>query len=236
MMKTVLTYIGVAVCTVLLYYLAFEEHADLFYWNVVIACIAEAILLGNLPFLSNDRFLTFKNAASYMVLNSFALILFVWTTLYTLAIADGNNFDTLYIGLAVIGIIFIALLGVVEVGGGFMQKQEIAMEQTVATKKRTLMSIELFWTEIQDELSNHTDWEEDTLRNIRLMLDKIASIPAGKIERNSDVISEINGKLESLKDKILALSSAETKEKAQEEITKQLQRITNYVVTIKSTL
>lgn len=236
MMKTVLTYIGVAACSVLLYYLVFEEHADLFYWNVVIACIAEAILLGNLPFLSNDRFLTFKNAASYMVLNSFALVLFVWTTLYSLAIADGNNFDTLYIGLAAIGIVFIALLGVVEVGGGFMRKQEIAMEQTVSTKKRTLVSVELYWTEMRDELNNHTDWEEYTLRNIRLVLDKIASIPANKIERNNDVISEINGKLESLKDKIFALSSVEIKEKAQEEITKQIQRITNYVVTIKSTL
>lgn len=235
-MKTVLTYIGVAACSVLLYYLAFEEHADLFYWNVVIACIAEAILLGNLPFLSNDSFLTFKNAASYMVLNSFALVLFVWTTLYSLAIADGNNFDTLYIGLAAIGIVFIALLGVVEVGGGFMRKQEIAMEQTVSTKKRTLVSVELYWTEMRDELNNHTDWEEYTLRNIRLVLDKIASIPANKIERNNDVISEINGKLESLKDKIFALSSVEIKEKAQEEITKQIQRITNYVVTIKSTL
>lgn len=234
-MKTVLTYIGVAVCTGLLYYFAFEEHSDLFYWNVVIACIAEVILLGNLPFLSNEKFLTFKNAASYLVLNVFALVLFMWTTLYTLAIADGNNFDTLYMGLAAIGIVFIALLGVAEVGGDFMQKQGIVMEQTVATKKRTLISVELYWTEIRDELNNHTDWEENTLRNIRLVLDKMASIPVGKIERNSDVISEINGKLESLKDKILALSSVETKEKAQEEITKQIQRITNYVVTIKST-
>ena len=138
-------------------------------------------------------------------------------------------------GLAAIGIVCIALLGVAEVGGDFMQKQGIVMEQTVATKKRTLISVELYWTEIRDELNNHTDWEENTLRNIRLVLDKMASIPVGKIERNSDVISEINGKLESLKDKILALSSVETKEKAQEEITKQIQRITNYVVTIKST-
>lgn len=235
-MKTILTYIGVAVCTILLYYWAFEEHADLFYWNVVIACIAEAILLGNLPFLSNDKLLTFKNAASYMVLNSFALVLFVWTTFYTLVIADGNNFDTLYIGLAAIGIVFITLLGIVEVGGGFMRKQETAMEQTIATKKRTLVSVELYWMEIQDELGHQTDWEYDTLRTLRLLLDKIASIPAGKIERNNDVISEINGKLESLKDKILVLSSVESKGKAQEEITRQIQRITNYVVTIKSTL
>lgn len=236
MMKAILTYLGVAGCTVLLYYLIFEEHANLFYWNVVIACAAEAILLGNLPLLSNEKWLTFKNAASYLVLNSFALALFAWTTFYTLAITDGNNFDTLYIGLATIGIVFIALLGVIEVGGGFMQKQEAVMDQRVAVKKRTIMSVELFWTEIQDELNNQTDWEEDTLRNIRLVLDKIASIPAGKIERNSDVISEINGKLESLKEKILTLPSSDIPEKAQQEITKQIQRIANYVVTIKSTL
>lgn len=236
MMKAILTYLGVAGCTVLLYYLIFEEHANLFYWNVVIACAAEAILLGNLPLLSNEKWLTFKNAASYLVLNSFALALFAWTTFYTLAITDGNNFDTLYIGLATIGIVFIALLGGIEVGGGFMQKQEAVMDQSVAVKKRTIMSVELFWTEIQDELNNQTDWEEDTLRNIRLVLDKIASIPAGKIERNSDVISEINGKLESLKEKILMLPSSDIPEKAQQEITKQIQRIANYVVTIKSTL
>lgn len=236
MMKAILTYLGVAGCTVLLYYLTFEEHANLFYWNVAIACVVEAILLGNLPFLSNEKWLTFKNAASYLVLNSFALVLFSWTTFYTLAIADGNNFDTLYIGLAAIGIVFIALLGVVEVGGGFMQKQEAVMKQSIAVKKRTLVSIELYWVEIQDELNHQTDWEEEALRNIRLILDKIASIPAGKIERSSDVIAEINGKLESLKDKILDISSAEVPEKAQQEISKQIQRIANYVVAVKTTL
>ena len=55
------------------------------------------------------------------------------------------------------------------------------------------MSVELFWTEIQDELNHQTDWEEEALRNIRLILDKIALIPAEKIEHSSDVIAEING-------------------------------------------
>ncbi len=54
------------------------------------------------------------------------------------------------------------------------------MDQSVAVKKRTIMSVELFWTEIQDELNHQTDWEEEALRNIRLILDKIALIPAEK--------------------------------------------------------
>lgn len=236
MMKAILTYVGVASCTVLLYYLAFKEHTNLFYCNVAIACVAEAILLGNLPLLSNEKWLTFKNAASCFVLNGFASVLFIWTTFYTLAIADDNNFNTFYIGLAVIGIVFIALWGIVEVGGGFMQKQEAGIKQSVAVKKRSIMSIELYWVEVQDELNHQTDWEENTLRNIRLVLDKIISIPAEKIERNGDVIAEINSKLKNLKDKICDLSSAEVSEKSQQEISKQIQQITNYVITIKATL
>lgn len=235
-MKTVITFLATAVCTVLLYHLIFEEHTELFYVNVISTCIAEWILLSGLPLFSSKKLLTFKNAASWIVLNVFALLLFVWTTIYTLALANNENVNTLYIGLLIIGILFIVLLGVVEVGGTAMKQQEESLQATVKAKKKVLLSVESYWLEFKDVLSCQSDWEDDTLRTLRLILDKVAAIPAEKLEQNGDVVEEIKRKLDTLKDLLDELPSNDSPEKIQQSISKKMNSLKNYVVTIKSTL
>jgi len=236
LMKTIITFLATAVCTVLLYHLIFEEHTELFYVNVVSTCIAEWILLSGLPLFSSKKLLTFKNAASWIVLNVFALLLFIWTTFYTLALADNESLNTLYIGQLIIGILFIALLGVTEVGGTAMKRQEESLQTTVKAKKKVLLSFESYWLDFKDVLSGQSDWEDETLRTLRLVLDKVAAIPAEKLEQNSDVVEEIKGKLDTLKDLLDELSSNDSPEKLQQNITKKANSLKNYVVTIKSTL
>ncbi|WP_455623351.1 hypothetical protein [Parabacteroides sp.] len=235
-MKTIITFLVAAACTVLLYHLTFEEHSELFYVNVIATCVAEAILLSGLPLFSNDKLLTFKHAASWTVLNLFAILLFAWTLLYTLVIANGENINTLYVGQLLLGIVFAILLGVTEVGGSAMKQQEEVLQTTIKTKKRALLSVESYWLDAKDSLSGSSDWEDDTLRLLRLVLDKVKSIPAEKLERNSDVMSGIQGKLDEIQSLIDDLSSSESPEKVQQSIQKKLNSLKNYVVTIKATI
>ena len=82
-MKSIITFIGVAICTALLYHLIYEEHTTLFYANVVVTWVAEGILLLNLPLFSSTKLLDFKNAASMTILNFAAIILLLWTIGYS---------------------------------------------------------------------------------------------------------------------------------------------------------
>ena len=110
------------VCTITIYHLLFDEHSKLFYINSVTTCIAELILLANIPILSNDKWLTFKSAATTSILNIYAIFLFLWTSIYSLCIEEESDYKVLYIGMLTVSIIFIVLLGITELGGGFIKR------------------------------------------------------------------------------------------------------------------
>ena len=89
----------VMACTVLVFHLIFDEHTKLFYINVITTCFAEVILLANIPLLSSEKLLTFKNAASSTILDVYAVVLFLWTVVYSAFIEDESGYKTLYIGM-----------------------------------------------------------------------------------------------------------------------------------------
>lgn len=235
-MKTIFAYLLTAVCSVVLYYLLFDEHSTLFYVNICVVCIAEGILCLSIPILANERLLTFKRTASQSVLVVYSVLAFLWTTGCTLFVPENDSIKFLYIGLLVISVIFIFLLIVTEVGGDAMLKKEKTLQATIRMKKQTVLSIENFWLETKDELCNHSDWENETLRTLRVILDKAASIPVEKWERNEDIAEEMNRKLLKLGDAIRVAVTNVAEEEKQLEVTNLLKRLMNYVVTLKSTL
>ncbi|WP_294557925.1 hypothetical protein [uncultured Bacteroides sp.] len=234
-MKTVLSFFLIAVCTVVMYYLLFDEYSTLFYVNICIACVTESIFCLSLPILTNKRLLTFKRAASQYVLTAYAIFAFLWVTIYTLSMSESYSIKSLYIGLLLISIVFIFLLIALEVGGDAMQKQEKVLQTTILAKKQGILSLDEFWLEVKNELCNHSDWEDETLKMMRSILDKVASIPAEKWECNEDIVEKINEKLSKLSDAILAVGNVEDVEKRQI-VTRQLNHLRNYIVTLKSTL
>ena len=134
-MKSIITFIGVAICTALLYHLIYEEHTTLFYVNVVVTWLTEGILLLNIPVFSNTKLLDFKNAASLTILNSASIILLLWTIGYSLFTEEQENLENLYIGMLIISIIFIIALGITEIGGSAMKKQEAQLNTTIQKRK-----------------------------------------------------------------------------------------------------
>lgn len=235
-MKTIFAFLFIAVCTVGLYYLLFDEHSTLLYVNVCTACITEGILCLSIPMLADERLLTFKRAASQYILVTYSILIFLWTTGYTLFMSESDSIKYLYVGLLVISVVFIFLLIVTEVGGDAMRKKEETLQATIRMKKQTILSLENFWFEVQNELCNHSDWENETLHTLRATLDKIASIPVEKWERNEDIAEEVNRRLSELGNAISAAGANVAEEEKQLAVTNLLNRLRNYVVTLKSTL
>lgn len=235
-MKTFIAYLAAIVCTVILYYLLFEEHDMLFYINAAVACLVEGTLFLAFPILSDESPLTFKKAASQYVLTLYGAIIFLWTSGYSLFVTESNSLNTLYIGLLVISIFFLLVLTVTEIGGEAMQRKEVTLQTTMQEKKLVFLSIENIWFEIKEELCNHSEWEDTTLKTIRSILDKITSIPAEKLERNEEIVEDINAKLAELCELILSKAGNDTEETYSLAITKKVNLLNNYIKNIKTIL
>lgn len=235
-MRTFIAYLVAVACTVTLYYLLFEEHDTLFYINAVIACLAEGTLFLAFPILSDESPLTFKKAASQHVLTLYGAIAFLWTSGYSLSVTGSGSLKTLYIGLLLISIFFLLALTVTEIGGEAMQRKEVTLQTTVQKKKLVFLSIENIWFEIKEELCNHSEWEDATLKTIRSILDKITSIPAEKLERNKEIVEDINAKLAELSEIISSKVENDTEEAHRLSITKKVNLLHNYIKNIKTIL
>lgn len=225
------------VCTIIAYYLLFEIHSKLFYINMITTCIAEVILLANIPILSNGKWLNFKNVAITTILNTYVITLVLWTSIYSLYIEDEKEYRILYIGMLTISIIFIVLLGSTALGGGFMKTQEQSFHHKTRNKKAFLISPNAYWLEIRQTLQAiKSDWKDNTLHDLRIVLDKVSVISSVKLENNPDVADEINVKLNEIKEKCMEISNDEENHRLQEEATLTIEQFKNYITAIKSSL
>lgn len=230
--------ICVLACTIIAFHLIFDEHSKLFYITVVTTCIAEVILLSNIPLFSTGRLLTFKNAATSVVVDAYAIILFLWTVIYSLFITEGSDYKALYIGMLLITVVFLVAFGAVELGGGIMQKEEQKQKQSTSQKRTYLLSLDNYWLEVQEILAPYSsDWKDNTLRELKLVIDKISMIPSEKLVSNDSIQSGMNKRLEEIKELLSHLP--EDKDECEEKqicITLKIEQFKNYVNTIKSSL
>lgn len=226
----------VIACTVLVFHLIFDEHTKLFYINVITTCITEIILLSNIPLLSSEKLLTFKNAASSIVLDTYVIILFLWTAIYSAFIEEESDYKVLYIGMLVVTVISIITLGAVELGGCIMQKEENKQKQTAASKKVYLVSLDSYLLNIQEILSPfNSAWKDDALHTLKIALDKMAIIPSEKLERNDIVVSGMNQRLEEIRELFSSLAENENEEQ-KSQVIKKIDQLKSYITTIKSSL
>ena len=161
----IITMLLVIVCTIIIYTLLFEEQNKLFYINVGIACLAEIILLANIPILSNEKLLTIKNVSLSVSLNLFAIVIFLWTAGCSLLMDQDSNLKTLYIGLLVITIIFFIINGAtVIMAGGVTEKKALDIQSTIENKKMFSASIDNYWIGTKNELERETKERRNELQ------------------------------------------------------------------------
>ena len=235
----IITMLLVIVCTIIIYALLFEEQNKLFYINVGIACLAEIILLANIPILSNEKLLTIKNVSLSVSLNLFAIVIFLWTAGCSLLMDQDSNLKTLYIGfLLVITIIFFIINGAtVIMAGGVTEKKALDIQSTIENKKMFSASIDNYWIGTKNELENiNSDWKDKTLQSFKIVLDKISMIPAYKLDRHSEIVNELTEKLNEIHELFQKVAGSPEQGELQSHTTLKINQLRNYVQTIKSTL
>ncbi len=225
-------------CTAGIYYLLFDEQTTkLFYINTVATCLAEVVLLANIPIWSGEKLMTVKNAAVSVSINVYAILLFLWTTIYTLVIynPEEENFKSLYIGLLCITLLFVILCGATLIGGEVTEKHVKEQETAVSSKKVFVFSAQESLMNIKDALhSDDSEWKDETLRALRIIADKIGAMPTEKLSKNADVASELRTRMKEIEEICEDLAVADNKQEMQAKITRKTNQLKNYLVTIKS--
>lgn len=227
----------VVACTAGIYYLLFDEHSTLFYVNTIVTCLAEVLLLANIPIWSGEKMMTVKNAAASVSVNIYAVLVFLWTTIYTLAIynAEEENYKPLVIGLLGITLLFVILYGATMIGGGVTEKHVEELQTKSASKKLFVFSVQESFTNIKEALHDEdSDWKDETLKALRTIADKIGAMPTEKLSKNTDIASELKERMESIAEMCEGLATAENKAEQQAKITRKTNQLKNYLTTIKT--
>ena len=224
-------------CTAGIYYLLFDEHSTLFYVNTIVTCLAEVLLLANIPIWSGEKMMTVKNASASVSVNIYAVSVFLWTTIYTLAIynAEEENYKPLVIGLLGITLLFVILYGATMIGGGVTEKHVEELQAKSTSKKLFVFSVQESFTNIKEALHDEeSDWKDETLKVLRTIADKIGAMPTEKLSKNTDIASELKERMESIAEMCEGLATAENKAEQQAKITRKTNQLKNYLATIKT--
>ncbi len=225
-------------CTAGIYYLLFDEQTTkLFYINTVVTCLAEVLLLANIPIWSGEKLMTVKNAAVSVSINAYAILLFLWTTIYTIVIynQEEENFKSLYIGLLCITLLLVILCGATLIGGEVTEKHVKELGTAVNSKKVFVFSAQESLMSIKDALhSEDSEWKDETLRALHIIADKIGAMPTEKLSKNADIASELKARMKEIEEMCEDLATTENKQEMQAKITRKTNQLKNYLVTIKS--
>jgi hypothetical protein len=118
-----------------------------------------------------------------------------------------------------------------------MQKQEQDIKQTTQKKKILLISLNMYWSDIQDMLQTVTpDWKNNALLKLKASIDKISIIPSKKLEDNIEITADINTKLNDIKEVFNKISKDSENSYLQNEADQKIEQLKNYIVAIKSSL
>ena len=228
----------VVACTAGIYYLLFDgETTKLFYVNTIVTCLAEVLLLSNIPIWSGEKMMTVKNAAVSISINAYAILLFLWTVIYTLVIhnSDNENYKPLYIGLLFITLLFVIFCGATLIGGETTEKHVKELDIAVSNKKLFVFSAQESLMNIKDALHNEdSDWKDETLRALRTIADKLGAMPTEKLSKHADIASELKERFQEIEELCEELTAAENKQEVQAKITRKISQLKNYLMTIKT--
>ena len=227
----------VVACTAGIYYLLFDEHSTLFHVNTIVTCLAEVLLLANIPIWSGEKMMTVKNAAASVSVNIYAVLVFLWTTVYTLAIynSEEENYKPLIIGLLGITLLFVILYGATMIGGGVTEKHVEELQTKSASKKLFVFSVQESFMNIKEALHDEeSEWKDETLKALRTIADKIGAMPTDKLSKNTDITSELKDRMDSIAEMCEGLATADNKAERQAKITHKVNQLKNYLTTIKT--
>lgn len=224
-------------CTVGLYYLLFEEVNTLFYINTVVTCVAEVLLLMNVPIWSGKKMFNVTSVTVSRSVNIYAVAIFAWTLFYTLALHDeaSGEFKTYYIGMLIATLIFVVVCGVSTVGAGTAEKMSKEVQTAVENRRNVVQFVRVSAMDVSSALeSEDSEWKDEVEKLLKMIVDKLSSIPAEKLYGNSDVARRIEDNMTDIATASEQFASVEDKEALKAELTGKLNRLNKYITTVKT--
>lgn len=234
----ILFLIIVIVCTVICYCLLFHQYTTLFYIDITITCVAELILLSNLPILSKEKLLTLHNVYISLMLNLFAFTLLSWIVIYSLFLKNGYGLNILYIGLTCLTVIY-AIAILFSSGIRTSEEKHTETKQVSQNLKVYKKSIEMTYLSCQTAIYDlPQDKKNNLLKQLRTVLDKLSTLPANKLEFQKDNVIEIEHKLDEIKTLFESVGHLRTDDLdiQTSEVAKKITMLNNYVKNFKKTL
>ena len=228
-------------CTVGIYYLIFNllelpiDH--LFYINVVSTCLAELLLMVNIPILSNEKILNVTNATVSICVNVYAVAIFVWTLFFTLIInnVEPGCFKVYYVGVLLLSLAFIALCSVSAFSSHVAEKGAKEQETKMECKRNVMHLVQATNLEILGSLEkDDSEWKDDFVRLFNMTIDKLSSMPNEKLYNNPNIANKVEDSLTEISTLCDSLAAAEDAEAVKSELTSKVNRLNKYLTTIKT--
>ena len=81
-----------------------------------------------------------------------------------------------------------------------------------------------------------SDWKENTLQELRVVIDKLSMIPSKKMEDNTDITIKINSRLDNIRNLFKEVAEDTENIELQKKSTQEIEQLRNYITEIRSSL
>lgn len=233
MMIFVLIWIILVAFTVFFYMYIFPAYDNLFGVNLAVAIIAESIVLYCAKILPSVNELTPQKVSQRILLFIYAVLIFGWTTIFTLA-HPTPPYSALFIGLAIITIGAVLFLGFSALGNLAIDKQESAIVQKIEDNQKVLLPISNWRFDLENNLPNDdSEWYSMVVSDIRNIEDRIKTIPIKKLSIHPEFVNYINKQIQDVTSLAKELSNSPNINEKKEQILKTVELIRKYVANSK---
>lgn len=235
MKKVLALFVLVAVITTGIYLLIFSKYEALFFINLVSALLSEAALLYGLNLITTREALSVQQASLRMLLFIFAVLLFGWTTLFSIVHPE-QPYTVLFIGQLLILLASTIYLGASILGNKTIDNEQSYLNNATETKRVSLIPLDDWGYEMESSVVNEDDiWKMEVLSDVRNIVERMKTIPASKLLTNQDFVEEINKKTQNISSLVSRLR-VEGSTELRDQISTDLSLLRKFVTTSKQKL
>ncbi|OJU49081.1 MAG: hypothetical protein BGN96_11230 [Bacteroidales bacterium 45-6] len=196
----------------ILYYILLCGNTELLIVNTAVAWFVEAsVMLRVFSLIRQDKSKA-GGTDSFGAINVSAIIIFVWTTIYSYFFYKEDTLIYLYAGIIFCLIILALFLFVFSYTSNKTETQNSQTEGIIQSKKAVIEKIDLRIKQIQSVLGKSADSEVwDLLVEIKTLKNRISVVPALKITATAPSLTKLDSLLDSIDGEITSKSRTSDK-------------------------
>lgn len=222
-MKSKITQLVIALLmialTITIFNVEFSQLTTALKVSMTVICIAELLVVSTISLIPA---ITIGKGSVSILVNLYAFFMVVWSAAYPIGLHQNITAARFYIGLLIISLIMVPIIGFAIMGTSVSGQQNEKLEAVIKQKNDTKAIVKRCWISIQTDLDiNH---DVDTLRAMRILVDRILALPASRFPDN-----RIDEEMQTLTTAIHQLGNLDNKEKGLNMIRNQINDLTIYI-------